>query len=496
MTTNVTLSHEDGIKEGLVEFGLLQNVEKVMENMNFGSLDVYYSGDEPLDTLVIITISGVPRKRMEEKEIKFFERSTLKYLKNNVQMDDAKILFVEVKKQSIVDSFEDNSTLAEKGMTRDSGRLLEDHTGFIDITTAITGKHRPPSPGLNFDDLVEDSINSNDSTFKEELVEDIAESGIEYFSNVKEIRAMSAFTSAPTASPIKDLGYAKIHVNEKGLGVIATLVIIISAATFTFVLVFGALIFRRRRQEKKKFKLTDFDVEDEDDDEPLFFDTFKNKKSKKSLLHDRSKREMVEHARKDEESSETERRNSRFTDPETSGECAHPSRHRISTREVSVDINGENYNNDDVPENNNRSSYFGKLKKKTSSRRSSHQLSSRSNSSSRKSGSQYNLRSSASSHSQNRSALRLSDETPNDVFSSIESHQRERSIRSSSKSFSTSHSGYSSPGSRRISTLSDQQSRQSIFDCPADDNSSVMSSSTSSTLSSANIARAKSSRKL
>jgi hypothetical protein len=76
----------------MIEFGLLQNIEKVTTNMNLGDLDVYYSGNEPLGTEVMLTISGVPKKIMDMAEVEFLERSTKKYLKNNAESNDVEIL--------------------------------------------------------------------------------------------------------------------------------------------------------------------------------------------------------------------------------------------------------------------------------------------------------------------------------------------------------------------------------------------------------------------
>ena len=155
----------------MIEFGLLQNIEKVTTNMNLGDLDVYYSGNEPLGTEVMLTISGVPKKIMDMAEVEFLERSTKKYLKNNAESNDVEILSVEVKRQVLATDFEKE--------VNNEDRFLKEETTTIGITTVITGKHRPPSPGLDFDELVEDSINADDGAFKEELTKDTTESGAE-----------------------------------------------------------------------------------------------------------------------------------------------------------------------------------------------------------------------------------------------------------------------------------------------------------------------------
>lgn len=235
-----------------------------------GDLEVYYAGDEPLDSRLVITLSGVPNKRMGLEEIELFERTTKLYLKKHAESGKVEILAVEVQLQNLA---------AAGGSGNISLRKLVGETSTIDITTIVTGKHRPPSPGLNFDDLIEDSVNSEDSTFKEELIQSTTESGIEYFSSVEEIRALSVRTMSPTESPGGGaLAYGEFDVGEKGLGLVANIGIIVGAALFTFAVVFGAFLYRKRRQEQKRFKLN-MEVDSDDEDDPLFVDIFKSKRS-------------------------------------------------------------------------------------------------------------------------------------------------------------------------------------------------------------------------
>ena len=234
-----------------------------------GDLEVYYAGDEPLDSRLVITLSGVPNKRMGLEEIKLFERTTKLYLKKHAESGKVEVLAVEVQLQNLA---------AAGGSGNTSLRKLVGDTSTIDITTVVTGKHRPPSPGLNFDDLIEDSVNSEDSTFKEELIQSTTESGIEYFSSVEEIRALSVRTVSPTVSPGGALAYGEFDVGEKGLGLVANIGIIVGAALFTFAVVFGAFLYRKRRQEQKRFKLN-MEIDSDDEDDPLFVDIFKSKRS-------------------------------------------------------------------------------------------------------------------------------------------------------------------------------------------------------------------------
>ena len=322
----MTLSHEDRADPGSITYGLLQNTGRVTADLNMGPLDVYYSGDEPLGTKMVLTLSGVPNQKMGLNEVSFFERAAMKFLKDNAQSDAVEILSVKVEQQDI----DDDALTALK--ISGNGRLMAAVTDTIDITTAVTGKHRPPSPGLDFDVLIEDSFNADSSTFKEELSQSATESGGDFFSNIEEVRATAAYLAPPTQPPTQELEYRKVDVGAKGLGFVANIGIIIGAAVFTFALVFGAFIFKKRRQEKSKFKLSPVDFDDEDEDDPLFYDMFKSKRNvvppKSAFAH---KHEVAQMQRLSACSSATE--------PETDNSGL--SSQRISTREVVVNVDNE-----------------------------------------------------------------------------------------------------------------------------------------------------------
>lgn len=271
-------SHEDGADEDYIQYAVLQYADRLIKSLNLGELECFYAGDEPLETLLKISLSGVPDNLMGKDELALFEKTTKKYLKENAQSEDAKILSVEVTQQKMRDS-----------LSIESRRLDE---GSIDITTLITGKHRPPSPGLDFNDLVEESVNSDDSTFKNELIQSTKDQGIEYFSTVEEINAIAMSTYEPTKPPSDGgLAYGDYNVNEQGLGLIANIVIVIAASIFTFGIVFGAFIYRKKRKEEKKYmNKYDYDVESDDEEDVLFVDMLKHKDSRKQVDKEKSKR--------------------------------------------------------------------------------------------------------------------------------------------------------------------------------------------------------------
>ncbi len=277
----MTLVHEWDMDEGAIIYSLLASADKATAELNTDSLQVYYAGDEPLDTTMIITLAGVPKRRMGVKQIEFFSKQTKLFLERaNADSDVVEILSVDIETQTL--QFEPNEIdSGEKEIPR--SRLLEEDTTSIDLTTVVTGKHRPPSPGLDFDTLIEDSINADTSSFKEELIKDATnEEGGSYFQYVEGVRASQTGTLAPTPTtgPTSQLlvyeGVDPYDIQGTGLGLVAIVLIVIVASIFAFACVFGTFIWKRRQLEQKRFKMEEESLEGDEED-PLFYDIFRGK---------------------------------------------------------------------------------------------------------------------------------------------------------------------------------------------------------------------------
>jgi len=285
---HANVNHSKGLESGTITYALLQNRERITLGLNAGDIEVYYVGDEPLNSKFIMTLSGVPLKRMGMKEISYFSKQTKEFLLENAESDVFDILSVEVEGQAL--AFE-SSEGDESEVKFEGNRMLVDKTTSIDLTTIVTGKHRPPSPGLDFDILIEDSINSETSTFKNDLIKGAADEGGDYFQFIEDIRAIQANTAKPTKAPSPDIfvyqGTANAKFEGTGLGLISIVVIVIVVAIVAFGCVFGTLIMRKRQRERSMFKTDEADYDEEDnEDDPLFFDVFKNRKSHDDKSHD------------------------------------------------------------------------------------------------------------------------------------------------------------------------------------------------------------------
>ncbi len=288
----ITLVHERDVDDGVITYSLLSSSERATVGLNSESLKVYYAGDEPLDTTMVITLAGVPKRRMGMKQIEYFSKQTKSFLERaNADNDVVEILSVDIEAQSL--QFESNEIdSSEKEIPKT--RLLEEDTTSIDLTTVVTGKHRPPSPGLDFDTLIEDSINADTSSFKEELMRDATnEEGGSYFQYVEGVRVSQTRTLAPTptagpTSPNQILVYDGVdpyEIQGAGLGLVAIVLIVVVASIFAFACVFGTFIWKRRQIEQKRFKM---EAEPEGDEEdPLFYDIFRSRNdcAKKAPSH-------------------------------------------------------------------------------------------------------------------------------------------------------------------------------------------------------------------
>lgn len=256
---DAVVTHDSGIDVDSVTYGLLRNAPKISESLSEKSMIVLYFGDVALETRKIFSLEGVPDRPMGTSEIDYFRRVTKSFLTFNLE-DGIDILSVEVKKQDV-------STA-----DANEGRKLQGSS--LDVSTVVTGKHRPP-PEINFDILVEDSINTNNEEFERELSGGGSHLGGDYFEDIGNVVVQPNLkivdTVPPTQSPTDILTE---NDKEGGLNIATSIGIVVGVAMFTFGLVFGAFVFRKRVREKRTKQkqaqiIGNIDI---DEDDPLFVD--------------------------------------------------------------------------------------------------------------------------------------------------------------------------------------------------------------------------------
>ena len=271
--SEVTLRYEGEMDDGQITYRLLDHIDTIVEDLNDGPLIVEYNGDKSIDTNMLITLAGVPGIAMSGNEVNYFQGVTKGFLKRK-EVGTLKILSVEVQDQQFQDT-------TSESQLNGSGRSLQE-SATIEIQTKVAGKYRPPAPGLNFDELVEDSINAEDGGFKEELKSGggfgEAEGFTSYFENVREVYA-KPISLVPTKAPTVKV---QPPPTKGGISSAVSIAIVIGAALLTFSIVFGAFVLRKRRRDKQRFDKSIFDEDEEED--PLFFDSFENKKKKNAAI--------------------------------------------------------------------------------------------------------------------------------------------------------------------------------------------------------------------
>ena len=267
-------------------------------------------------------MEGVPNYAMGLSETNLFEMITKTHLNDLVTENDAQILTVEVRSQFLDAASTKSSPL---------DRLLQATSSTLDVTTIITGKHRPP-PELNFDKLIEDSINADTVLFEDALAKGSLEEGGEYFNDIEEIVAKPApKVINPTPAPTQLPG-----LSSGGIGIGMSILIVIGIALATFAVVLGIFVTRKRQREKSRQKSHNFFDHDEDD--PLFFDVFSSKKQGIPHPHEVSFGENGNRKSASRRSIETE--------PMTSSETSNPN-YRYSTRRFREDDINHNGNEGD-----------------------------------------------------------------------------------------------------------------------------------------------------
>ena len=275
INTEVSLTHTPDLDNQAIKYELLKRKDSVaasIENLGSGDLTVHYVGDMTLEVLTTITLRGVPEQEMGTQQIDFFEKFARSFLNRQFQGNedssrDVEVLTVRVKQQEV---YTDDRNLRSRllhawgGAWQRHRRVSISSDTSIDITTTITGEHRPP-PQIEFDSLVEDSVNLNSYRFEQELKTeahqslDISEAF--FFEEVKGAMARTVLnimpTAAPTAAPTPELSVNATNVTvakpERLFGFIpmepnVTNILIIVGSGVGMLTVFSALCYYRTQK--------------------------------------------------------------------------------------------------------------------------------------------------------------------------------------------------------------------------------------------------------
>ena len=259
VNTEVTLTHSPDLESQVVQYELLKRKDDVAAsiiNSGFGQLNVYYVGDVSLATSTVITMQGVPESEMGTGQTEFFQKFARSFLNRQMKQNkdssrEVEILTVRVEQQKV---YTVNRNLRSRLLRALQGHWQR-HRGLpissgttIDVTTTITGEHRPP-PHIEFDSLVEDSIDRNGQEFQQDLKTEATQALDEdealFFKEVQEVTAWAAPTAAPTTVPTT---MPTTAISETNVPVIVGSVM----GALVALLALGAVLFFVRRQRKQK----------------------------------------------------------------------------------------------------------------------------------------------------------------------------------------------------------------------------------------------------
>jgi len=189
IVTYVTLTHIPGLEPETIRYELLKQKDQIISDLGKNDYDVRYVGDETLEAQIVVTLRGVPEEEMGDSEAKYFQDKLRNFLNNTMSSSGIQILSVRVDGQYVYK--ENKRTLQREEILH--RRIQDSSVATVDVLTTVKGIHRPP-PDVDFDELVEDSIDRESDKFQDEL-----KSGCEeYFHDVDHIGSSSVMNNAHT----------------------------------------------------------------------------------------------------------------------------------------------------------------------------------------------------------------------------------------------------------------------------------------------------------
>jgi len=241
LETTMTFGHLSELVAGELHHHLLQKSEDVSNTIaNNESFSVKYVGDKALDTTTVLTLKGVESETMSQSAADHLREKIQIFLDDSIS-NNIDILAVEI--EVIPTSVQTN---------RLGARALSDEAIEVQVKIVIYGKHRPP-PDINFDKIVEDSINKRNNELRQELVScenkqhftSLKCEGAKYFSKLEEVAASDFVESLPpTPSQL-------LHNQSGGISMLQCIIIVIAAMLVGFGFVFGSRVIYKRVSKKR-----------------------------------------------------------------------------------------------------------------------------------------------------------------------------------------------------------------------------------------------------
>ena len=205
----------------------------------FETIDV---GDKPVEIITNITLVGA-RNAMEQSEQKYFKSVLKNFLFASLE-SSAEILYIDIKRQGILVSQDQNVVQKLKDPKEFKRRNSQLIYSSLEIEAVVTGKYRPP-PNIDFGSLVVESINAKPELLLDQLKNPSSKlESIQQYVNetsfFSEIDSITAETLTPLEIPVPhdqkvvDTVFSTNNIILMGIATFFTLIITILICIYVY----------------------------------------------------------------------------------------------------------------------------------------------------------------------------------------------------------------------------------------------------------------------
>ena len=221
--STIVTSHDlPEITKGMMQFLLYHLASTTLHNLPFAYKE--YVGIQPLFTQPVISLSGDGDVTMDDDSTSYYQDTVQEFLNELFISTSVKVTDVSTSSNFLQMLFEGRRL---NPLSRASSSLSS--SSSLDISTGITAEYKPP-PQVDFDALVQDSIDSH----SDQLISKLAKNPT--FSSVKKITSVhpvknEAKQVTPEAPPLTDNTTMLIIIISSVVGAILFLACVIFAVT-------------------------------------------------------------------------------------------------------------------------------------------------------------------------------------------------------------------------------------------------------------------------
>jgi len=239
---DLELSHHSKVEEGFLDFYFLQMSDDITLYITDNIFETIDVGDKPVEIITNITLVGA-RNAMEQSEQKYFKSVLKNFLFASLE-SSAEILYIDIKRQGILVSQDQNVVQKLKDPKEFKRRNSQLIYSSLEIEAVVTGKYRPP-PNIDFGSLVVESINAKPELLLDQLKNPSSKlESIQQYVNetsfFSEIDSITAETLTPLEIPVPhdqkevDTVFSTNNIILMGIATFFTLIITILICIYVY----------------------------------------------------------------------------------------------------------------------------------------------------------------------------------------------------------------------------------------------------------------------